>query len=100
MAEAEITAKETRITRGTRAEGEVAFQSSENEFITPNITPEKAFKWFYGNIHIQTQIVNLPPAGIPGASRRIFVEDEDGEPVDDLSAWIAKQAAIAGIYPR
>jgi len=98
MAEAEITAKETRITRGTRAEGEVAFQSSENEFITPNITPEKAFKWFYGNIHIQTQIVNLLPQVFPGEPR-IFVEDEDGEPVDDLSVWIAKQAAIAGIYP-
>ena len=98
MAEAEITAKETRITRGTRAEGEVAFQSSENAYTAPDLTPEKAWKYLTGNIHLRNQIVNMQVQVFPGEPA-IYVEDADGEKVDELSAWIAQQAARAQVYP-
>jgi len=42
MAESEPTPEETRVTRGTKAEGEVSFQSSGNAYTAPKITPETA----------------------------------------------------------
>ena len=98
MAESEPTAKETRVTRGTKAEGEVSFQSSENAYTAPKITPETARNYFEQNIHLATQIVNLLPQVFPGAPD-IYVEDRDLERVDDLSRWIARTAESVGIYP-
>jgi hypothetical protein len=66
MAEPELTPKETRVTRGTKAEGEVSFQSSENAYTAPKITPETARNYFEQNIHLATQIVNLLPQVFPG----------------------------------
>ena len=98
MAETESTAKETRVTRGTKAEGEVSFQSSENAYTAPKITPETARNYFDQNIHLATQIVNLLPQVFPGAPD-IYVEDRDLERVDDLSRWIARTAESVGVYP-
>ncbi len=98
MAEADIVAKETRVTRGTKAEGEVSFQSSENAYTAPSITPETAWKYLTGNIHLRNQVINMQVQVFPGEPE-IYVEDAEGEKVDDLSAWIAKQAAEAGVYP-
>ena len=64
--EPELTPKETRVTRGTKAEGEVSFQSSENAYAAPKITPETARNYFEQNIHLATQIVNLLPQVFPG----------------------------------
>jgi hypothetical protein len=98
MAEPELTPKETRVTRGTKAEGEVSFQSSENAYAAPKITPEKARNYFEQNIHLATQIVNLLPQVFPGAPD-VYVEDRDLERVDDLSKWVARVAEEVGIYP-
>jgi hypothetical protein len=98
MAEPELTPKETRVTRGTKAEGEVSFQSSENAYTAPKITPETARNYFEQNIHLATQIVNLLPQVFPGAPD-IYVEDRDLERVDDLSRWIARTAESVGVYP-
>ena len=98
MAESEPTPKETRVTRGTKAEGEVSFQSSENAYTAPKITPETARNYFEQNIHLATQIVNLLPQVFPGAPD-IYVEDRDRERVDDLSRWIARVAEEVGVYP-
>jgi len=94
----ELTPKETRVTRGTKAEGEVSFQSSGNAYTAPKITPETARNYFEQNIHLATQIVNLLPQVFPGAPD-IYVEDRDLERVDDLSRWIARTAESVGVYP-
>ncbi len=98
MSETEITAKENRITRGSKAEGTLSFQSSENAYTAPKITPEIAWKYLTGNIHLRNQLANMQTQVFPGEPK-IYVEDADGEKVDDLSTWIAKQAADAGVYP-
>ena len=89
---------ESRVMRGTKAEGEVSFQSSRNAYTAPAITPESARNYFEQNIHLATQIINLIPQVFPGAPD-IYVEDRDLERVDDLSKWVAHVAENVGIYP-
>ena len=89
---------ESRVMRGTKAEGEVSFQSSRNAYTAPAITPESARNYFEQNIHLATQIINLIPQVFPGAPD-IYVEDRDLERVDDLSKWVARVAENVGIYP-
>ncbi len=97
MAEPDPKPKETRVVRGAKAEGDVSFQSSENAYVAPKITPGKARNYFEQNIHLATQIVNLVPQVFPGAPD-VYVEDRDLERVDDLSKWIARVAEDVGVY--
>ena len=101
MAESEPTPEETRVTRGTKAEGEVSFQSSENAYVAPKITPETARNYFEQNIHLATQIVNLLPQVFPGAPD-IYVEDRGLDLLDEdpLAADLRQRSTVVPVPGR
>jgi len=84
----ELTPKETALRAAQKAEGEVSFQSSENAYTAPKITPETARNYFEQNIHLATQIVNLLPQVFPGrrtstsrtATWSVSTTSRDGSP--------------------
>jgi len=95
----ELTPKETRVTRGTKAEGEVSFQSSENAYTAPKITPETARNYFEQNIPPRYADRQPPPAGLPGGAGHLRRRTATWSVSTTSRDWIARTAESVGVYP-
>lgn len=77
------------------AEGDTFLHTDliSSTYVQPDITPERAYRWFTENIHLRNNIVNLSAQVFQGPAEITVIDTDTDEIHPDLSEWMRSQCA-------